>query len=181
MTNDVHLDDCPCETCQAAYDAQGAASGITQADEERAGVEMDGADTGAAVDMPAPPRPLTAILADWQNQIEDFRASAAASPTAAHLYDTVYEIKREELARVIAALGTRLAEDERDRQDRVRVQRMLTYEGPRRVVEEQLARSLQGRKDFGNGATITAVTLDVVPERVAVPAEPAAPIEAIGA
>ena len=61
-----------------------------------------------------------------------------------------------------------LREQQRLDADRVRVQRGLTYEGPRDRVEAQLLRSLHGQQDYGNGVVVTAVTVDLAP--VAVPA-----------
>ncbi len=48
--------------------------------------------------------------------------------------------------------------------DTVRVLRIVEYVGPRDWVEKTIARSFHGRKDFGAGAYIHAVTLTAYPE-----------------
>lgn len=50
-------------------------------------------------------------------------------------------------------------------EDRVRVLRVVEYEGPRSWVEGTLARSIHGTFSGGVGC-ITAVTLDFVPDGV---------------
>jgi hypothetical protein len=49
-------------------------------------------------------------------------------------------------------------------EDIVRVIRIIEYVGPRNKIEKQVANSLHGEKDFGNGCKITAVTLGTYPE-----------------
>lgn len=63
---------------------------------------------------------------------------------------------------------TRVEEDQKFRahnpHDRVRVRRLITYEGPRYWVEKTLATSIQGPRMIGPGdAIIHGVTLDPFP------------------
>lgn len=53
-------------------------------------------------------------------------------------------------------------------EDLVRVTRVLVYEGTRKQVEEQVARSLgNGTRRFGPGATITTQTIGSFPTVIA--------------
>lgn len=114
-----------------------------------------------AVALPglADPLHLRSLLI-WQRALTDALARG----------ETIVTVPIESLVPIIVAYRGRVADDaERARQaqlDRIRITRMLTYEGPRDKVEDQLRRSLHGSRDNGNGVQITAVTLDVVPERV---------------
>lgn len=48
--------------------------------------------------------------------------------------------------------------------DIVRVLRVYEFVGPRDKVELQVARSIHGEKDWGNGVTIRAATIGTYPE-----------------
>ena len=48
--------------------------------------------------------------------------------------------------------------------DRVRVLRIYEFEGPRDMMEKQIANSVHGQRSWGNGCTIRAVTLGTYPE-----------------
>lgn len=48
--------------------------------------------------------------------------------------------------------------------DIVRVVRIYEFSGPRALVEQQVANSIQGEKRPGNGVTIKAATLGLYPE-----------------
>lgn len=49
-------------------------------------------------------------------------------------------------------------------EDIVRVIRIIEFVGPRNMIEKQVARSVHGVREFGNGCKITAVTLGTYPE-----------------
>ena len=49
-------------------------------------------------------------------------------------------------------------------EDIVRVIRLVEYVGPRSKIEKQIASSLHGTKDHGNGVRISAATLGEFPE-----------------
>jgi hypothetical protein len=49
-------------------------------------------------------------------------------------------------------------------EDIVRVLRVIEYVGPRDKIEKQLANSLHGPRDCGNGVTIRAATIGSYPE-----------------
>ena len=57
--------------------------------------------------------------------------------------------------------------------DRIRVFRILKYEGSREWVEKTIKKSIQGAKiipnSFGEDHTITAQTIDVFPESIEKP------------
>jgi hypothetical protein len=57
---------------------------------------------------------------------------------------------------------------DRQNQDRIRVLRLVEYEGPRGLVEKQVRLSLHGTRaglrDSGNEVRITATTLGIYPE-----------------
>lgn len=59
--------------------------------------------------------------------------------------------------------------------DRIRVQRLIIYEGPRDIVEKQIEKSVHGTREFGNGAKIFAVTLAPFPEVIPSPTPPEEP------
>jgi hypothetical protein len=48
-------------------------------------------------------------------------------------------------------------------EDIVRVVRIIAYVGPRSKVEKQIANSLHGTKDHGNGVRISVVTVGEYP------------------
>jgi hypothetical protein len=48
--------------------------------------------------------------------------------------------------------------------ERVRVLRILLYEGERKWVEKTVSASIHGRRECGGGNTITAVTVNEFPE-----------------
>ena len=58
--------------------------------------------------------------------------------------------------------------------DRIRVQRLVIYEGPRDKVEATVARSIQGERNFG-GVAVFAVTLQAFPEVIPQPTPPEEP------
>jgi hypothetical protein len=73
----------------------------------------------------------------------------------------------------IGAERERADTQERQRQARladpiVRVLRIYEFVGPRSVIEQQVARSVHGRREFGarNDCAITGVTLTQIPERL---------------
>lgn len=49
-------------------------------------------------------------------------------------------------------------------EDIVRVLRIIEYVGPRKRVEESVARSIQGSRDCGCGLVINAATIGAYPE-----------------
>jgi hypothetical protein len=49
-------------------------------------------------------------------------------------------------------------------EDIVRVIRIIEYVGPRGKIETQIANSLHGTKDWGNGIRISAATIGEFPE-----------------
>jgi hypothetical protein len=49
-------------------------------------------------------------------------------------------------------------------EDIIRVIRILEYVGPRDKIEKQIAYSVHGTKDWGNGVRIRAATLGEFPE-----------------
>lgn len=49
-------------------------------------------------------------------------------------------------------------------EDIVRVIRIIEYVGPRGKIENQIARSVHGTKDWGNGVRISAATIGEFPE-----------------
>lgn len=49
-------------------------------------------------------------------------------------------------------------------EDIVRVIRIIEYVGPRGKIETQIANSLHGTKDWGNGVRISAATIGEFPE-----------------
>lgn len=51
--------------------------------------------------------------------------------------------------------------------DRVRVLRIIEYEGPRDKIEAQVARSINGPVNFGNGVIIRGATVGAYPELLA--------------
>ena len=49
-------------------------------------------------------------------------------------------------------------------QDRVRVLRVIEYIGPRDWIEKQVAASIHGTKDLGQGRLINVATIGAYPE-----------------
>lgn len=74
--------------------------------------------------------------------------------------DSKREGYREALHDVLKALAQLMDTDA----EIVRVIRIYEFSGPRHVIEKQLAMSVQGEREFGNGGTVRAATLGLFPE-----------------
>lgn len=99
-------------------------------------------------------------------------ARKVASSVATQICKSVGQgatITREKLFALLENELEQLEQENRTREEIVRVLRLVEFEGPRELVEKQIAHSVHGTRVFqpkpdGREVRITAVTLDCFPE-----------------